>query len=109
MQAPPSKRNTARTPRMVAPRACRLWSFLGAHGRRHRNGIAVGQFPASTKADISVEIRGSQQNFGRKSQDRAGPVVPNNDHNNKNNFLSALPLANTTPAAPQLFLVASND
>ena len=29
---------------MVAPRARRLWIFVPAHGRRHRNGIAVIRF-----------------------------------------------------------------
>ena len=53
--------SAARSRCMVAPRACWLWSFVPAHGRRHRDGIAWGSFPAHTRADISVEIRHSTE------------------------------------------------
>jgi hypothetical protein len=40
-----------------------------------------------------VEIRRSEQDFGVKSQDRAGPVALNRNQNIKKLFVSALPLA----------------
>jgi len=61
--------------RMAAPLACWLRIFIPAHGRRHHDGIAVDQFHACTKAAINGEIRRSQQNFGLKSQDRAGAIM----------------------------------